>query len=194
MQHFSKTNTTTPAFLALPLAFLLASGLAPGNAQAQSGASLFEENCATCHLGDARGDERVAPPVFAVQNHYFGQHKSEAEFVNAVVKWLEEPSEEKSLMPGAISRFGLMPPVKLTDNERVEIATFLYSAKFDQPGWYEEHYRAEHGEAPPSGKMRGHNHMDHGGHGQYMGQGRKMGEGHQGQGHQGQGRKRLQGE
>lgn len=155
--------------------------LLPLSAMAQdnpvSGVELFETHCASCHLGEARGDDRLAPPAFAVQNHYFGQYNTEEAFVSAVVRWLEEPSEDKALMPGAVSKFGLMPPVDLTDDERLALGQFLFNAKFDIPGWYEEHYREEHGEAPPSGGMgmMGHGHGEGMGQGKGMGQGRGMG-------------------
>ena len=115
-------------------------------AMSDDGVRLFEDNCAACHMGEARGPDRLAPPIFAVKNHY--AHLSRQQFVEAVSAWVRSPDEKKSFMPGAVRRFGLMEPLDIDEPSARKIAEFIYSGEFQMPGWYAEHYRQEHGKDP----------------------------------------------
>jgi len=112
---------------------------------ASDGAELFQENCAVCHGGDAVENERVAPPIVGIRNHYIQQFPEEAEFKAAIADWLKEPDEAKSHMPGAISKFGLMPALEVSDEDAVQIAEYLYAGDLEKPGWYDAHAQKEHG-------------------------------------------------
>ncbi|MCB1123233.1 MAG: hypothetical protein KJT03_16885, partial [Verrucomicrobiae bacterium] len=103
--------------------------------------------CTVCHQNDQTAT-MVAPPMFAVVDHYtknYGEDKSG--FVEAIMDWAKSPDESKSLMPGAIQKFKLMPPFPIPDKDLKAIATYLSEADFTIPGWYDEHYLQEHGEA-----------------------------------------------
>ncbi len=109
------------------------------------GQAKFAMYCSACHRAEP-AKEMVAPPVFAVADHYkirFGKNREA--FVAAVVDWAKRPSEDATLMPGAVRRFKLMPPMPLPDVELKAIADFLYTHEFPQPQGYRKHYRAEHG-------------------------------------------------
>ena len=112
--------------------------------QAAQGKEHFKAVCMACHKLD-RGPQMLAPPVFAVQNHYLRVYPEKAEFVQAVVDWVRAPEVGKSLMPGAVRRFKLMPAMPLPRDELESIAAFLYDARFQEPAWYREHFEAEHG-------------------------------------------------
>ena len=129
-------------------ATLLATALLASPLQADEaslGKDRFKAVCMACHKLD-RGPQMLAPPVFAVQNHYLRVHPGKAEFVQAVVDWVRSPETNKSLMPGAVRRFKLMPPMPLPEDELKAIAEFLYDARFQEPEWYKEHFEAEHGQ------------------------------------------------
>lgn len=113
-------------------------------AEPNLGKDRFKAVCMACHKLDM-GPQMVAPPIFGVRDHYLRVHPGKAEFVQAVVDWVQSPDNSKSLMPGAVRRFNLMPPLPLPEEELQAIASFLYEAKFDEPGWYKEHFEAEHG-------------------------------------------------
>lgn len=117
-------------------------------ALADSAAALYEEHCVACHGGTERGPDRVAPPIFAVKGHYLPSYPDKASFVEAIAQWAIKPDLNKVLMPGAVRRFELMPPVEISMDDARKIAQFIYDGKFERPGWYEQHYREEHGEAP----------------------------------------------
>ena len=117
-------------------------------ASADDSTKLFQENCAACHMGEARGPDRIAPPIFAVKNHYRQVHQDKDGFIDALSAWILSPEKGKSLMPGAVRRFGLMEPVDLEETSARKIAEFIHSGEFHVPGWYAEHYRQEHGRDP----------------------------------------------
>ncbi len=113
-----------------------------------NGKELFNNLCLSCHV--TSGKPTIAPPIFAVINHVKYTYPEKPDFVNYVVEWVENPRQEKALMPGAIKKFGSMPklPYK-TDDVRL-IAEYLYDGNVQLPEWYIEHYKAEHGHEPKS--------------------------------------------
>ena len=104
----------------------------------------FKTICMSCHKLD-RGPDMVAPPLFALKNHYIRVYPGRGEFVDAVSQWLAEPSAERTLMPGAVRRFNLMPPQPLPEEQRTELAAYLFDTDFYEPSWYQQHYEQEHG-------------------------------------------------
>ncbi len=116
------------------LALLTAACLSPP-AFAEGGKVLYEENCAACHGGKERGDDRVAPPMFAVQGRYLSAYPDKDSFVKAISAWAKEPDEARAHMPGAIRRFDLMPAVEISKEDALKIAGYIYDSQFDRPGW-----------------------------------------------------------
>ena len=110
------------------------------------GRAKFELFCMVCHKYDQE-EPMLAPPIFAVADHYNQNYGDDKEaYIEAIVQWTKNPSEEKTLMPGAVRRFKLMPPFPIPDPDVKAIATFMFETDFTIPGWYEEHYLEEHGE------------------------------------------------
>lgn len=90
----------------------------------------FEQVCIACHKFE-HDPGMIAPPAFAIQMHYgerFG--KDETAFRQAIVDWAKAPDAKKTLMPGAIIKFKLMPPFPLPDDDLDAIAAYLYRADF----------------------------------------------------------------
>ena len=108
------------------------------------GKEIFTTLCMACHKFDHSPD-MVAPPVFGVKNHYLRKFPDREGFIENISSWLEKQDPDKTLMPGAIRRFGVMPPVALGESDRIAIAGFIYDADFSEPSWYAEHYQKEHG-------------------------------------------------
>jgi len=111
-------------------------------------AKQFQLICMSCHKLD-RSPDMVAPPIFAVKNHYLQVFPEKTDFVKAVSAWLAEPAADRTLMPGALRRFKLMPPQPLPEEQRTGLAAYLFDTDFYEPGWYQEHYQQEHGNQPP---------------------------------------------
>lgn len=122
-------------FLALVLGILTTSPQVALHGQASDadplylqGKTKFEQVCIACHKYE-RGPNMIAPPAFAIQMHYNDRFGSdEAGFRKAIVDWVKSPDEKKTLMPGAIAKFKLMPPLPLPDSDLDAIAAYLYRA------------------------------------------------------------------
>ncbi len=95
-----------------------------------NGPVMLNRYCSTCHaIMPLRGKgmkEMKAPPFMGVRMHYLRRYPNREEFVRAVATWVKHPDSSKSLMPGAIRRFGLMPALPYPDDTLKKIALELY--------------------------------------------------------------------
>ncbi|QAA81116.1 DUF3365 domain-containing protein [Aequorivita sp. H23M31] len=134
--------------------------------QEHPGKQLMVNNCYMCHNPKASENDMIAPPMVAVKMHYLSEDLSKAEFVDEIISFLKIPSEEKSKMPGAIKKFGLMPYQFYPENTIRQIADYMFDHEIAEPEWFEEHYKKMHGDRPTmKGKM---------GRGKGMGMGRNQ--------------------
>jgi mono/diheme cytochrome c family protein len=113
---------------------------------AQEGQALFEKYCIACH--QIQGPPKIAPPVFGVINHVKGAYPEREAFVRRIVEWVDNPSPNNTLMPGAVRRFGIMPKLNYPKEDVRKIAEFLYDYRVDLPQWYIKHYQQQHGRTP----------------------------------------------
>ena len=118
--------------------------------QAQpAGAKVYESACMRCHVAQANEEGLVAPPIFAVKDHVLKTYPERTAFVNYIMQWVKAPDAAKTLMPGAVSKFGVMPAqLELSDADLQAVAEFIYDADLSKPDWYASHYQAEHGKQP----------------------------------------------
>jgi len=110
------------------------------------GEALFKQYCASCH-GDLPGidmSKRPGPPMFMVKRHYIGTYPDEMTFVNAVADWVEKREISMSLMPGAIRRYNLMPPILVERNKVEKIAAYIFYSPMNLPASFEQHYKRQH--------------------------------------------------
>lgn len=115
----------------------------PSKEELAEGLQLFEANCYACHSPNASMENRLAPPMIAIKKHYLTEGVSLEQFTQDLASFLNDPSEEKSKMPGALRRFNLMPKMSFSDDHISKIATYMYYAEIEQPDWFEEHYKQE---------------------------------------------------
>lgn len=108
------------------------------------GFQLLEKNCFSCHSPDADHDNRIAPPMVAIKRHYIDDNTSKEEFIAALTDFVNNPTEEKSKMPGAVRRFGLMPKMTFSEEDLKSIAEYIYTKELEAPEWFEKHYQEEH--------------------------------------------------
>ncbi len=138
----------------------LVSGVSPSimSAETLSGQEIFNKNCSVCH--SVAPPPKSAPPIMPIANRYHLKFKTKKEGVNHLVAYLKSPNKNDAVDPQAVTRFGLMPALNLSDSELIAVA-----------GWVWNQYN-------PNGCIgRGR------GMGQGMGRGRGMGRGMgQGQG------------
>ena len=95
------------------------------------GKELMEKNCYSCHNTQGT-DNMQAPPMHRVKDHYWDEETTKEEFVTAIVEWCENPTEDKSVMPGARRKFGLMPKQSFDPKEVEAIASYLFDTDSDE--------------------------------------------------------------
>ncbi len=104
------------------------------NVQSDSkGYELMKQKCYLCHFekpDTSKRDQMIAPPMLRVQEHYKPAYPNKGEFVNAITSIVKNPSEAKTLMPGAIKKFKLMPKLIYEDAELRLIAETIYDYDF----------------------------------------------------------------
>lgn len=101
-------------------------------AEAPDPAELTATRCLICHGNFVPGKGPLAPPFAMVKRHY--ESLDEKTFIKTVSAWIKEPEKQKSRMPGAINRFGLMPALAYPDAEVTAIARYIYQTDFAMPG------------------------------------------------------------
>src|SRR5690625_7771407 len=72
--------------------------------QEDSGEKLMKMYCITCHSFEMKGEDRIAPPMFAIKSRYMKVSFSEEEFVERILTWVKNLTIENALMRRAIER------------------------------------------------------------------------------------------
>lgn len=99
-----------------------------------NGEKLIKAYCYSCHNASTPHETRIAPPMFAVKNHYMSDTSSEKEFISQFTAFTLDPKEQKSKMKGAIEKFGLMPKQYYFKKGDIEaIAAYVYNSKLEKP-------------------------------------------------------------
>lgn len=97
------------------------------------GYELMQQKCYICHTErpdpSMRG-QMIAPPMLNVKEHYKPSYPDKDEFIDAMVAFIRNPSKEKTLMPGAVQKFNLMPKLIYDDTELRLIAEAIYEHDF----------------------------------------------------------------
>jgi len=84
-------------------------------------------------------DSIIAPPMAAVKQRYLMRYPDEEEFVRAIVAWGQDPRADKSIMPGAVDRYQVMPKQDFNTEELTQIASYMYANELEQPEWFADH-------------------------------------------------------
>ena len=124
------------------------------------GVQVFEQNCKVCHGATATTPgTRLAPPVSMVKQHYTVANPTEENFVAQVSRWLDSPKQANSLMPGAVARFGVMPPLPLSDEDKSAVALYIFNTDFTGSTCNDEN--CQQGGKKGQGKCKHQNQMMH---------------------------------
>lgn len=104
---------------------------------------LMEKQCYLCHSPSASENEgRIAPPMIAVKSRYLMDYKTKEDFVKAITTFVENPSEDKAKMFGAVKKFGVMPKQVFPENTVAQIAGFMFDYQIEEPTWFKEHWES----------------------------------------------------
>ena len=71
------------------------------------GYELMKQKCFICHFekpDPAKMAQMIAPPMLRVQEHYKPAYAEKENFVKAVMAYVNNPSQDKTLMPGAVKK------------------------------------------------------------------------------------------
>lgn len=123
--------------------------------QMHPGKKLMETNCYVCHSPIASQNDRLGPPMVAIKKHYINDSTTKEEFINAIQKWVKNPTEENAKMFGAVRRFGVMPKTPFPEETVKIIADYMFDNDIDQPEWFEDHFNQERGKRMGNGMMNG---------------------------------------
>lgn len=106
---------------------------------------LVTNNCYSCHSPSSTShDEIIAPPMIAVKTRYLKEYNSEKDFVDAIVSYAKNPSKLKTLMKGAVNKFGVMPQQNFSNKDLQKIAKYIYNNPIKEPEWFKGHFGKEH--------------------------------------------------
>lgn len=97
----------------------------------QAGYQAFQAICSTCHTQDSVSGNRVAPPIAKVKLHYLSDTNNFAEFNDAVIKFVSEPTKDIK-MKGAFQKFGAMPKLSLDEAMISDIAYYIYHTPLER--------------------------------------------------------------
>ena len=107
------------------------------------GKKLMETHCYLCHNPSApEGEGRIAPPMVAIKARYIDKEGyNKEEFIAAVKSFVENPTEDKALMYGAVRKHGLMPKQAFPDGSVEKIANFMFDYQIEEPEWFKSHWQ-----------------------------------------------------
>jgi cytochrome c553 len=107
------------------------------------GLALMKTSCFTCHSPKEDFESRLAPPMIAIKRHYMTGGISKKQFVKEMTAFVQKPTAEKSKMPNAVKRFGVMPAMAFSDEQLKKIAEYIYDVDIEKPEWFEQHHKEE---------------------------------------------------
>lgn len=107
------------------------------------GKKLMETHCYLCHNPSVpEGEGRIAPPMVAIKARYIDKEGyNKEEFIAAVKSFVENPTEDKALMYGAVRKHGLMPKQAFPDGSVEKIANFMFDYQIEEPEWFKSHWQ-----------------------------------------------------
>lgn len=119
------------------------------------GKKIMETECYICHDFTTPEESRIAPPMISIKTRYIGANTSKEEFVAQLWDFVNDPTEEKAIMFGAVNKFGVMPYQAFSEEKIRLVAEFMYDYEVDEPEWFKEHYQQGHGKGKGKGQGKG---------------------------------------
>lgn len=108
------------------------------------GKKLMEIHCYLCHSPNAsENDGRIAPPMVAIKARYIDKEGfTKPEFIERMVSFVKNPSEDQALLIGAVKKHGLMPKQDFPEGSVAKIASFIFDNQIEEPTWFKEHWES----------------------------------------------------
>ncbi|MGB0999101.1 MAG: c-type heme family protein [Flavobacteriales bacterium] len=102
------------------------------------GKKLMETNCYVCHAVSGAKENRIAPPMISIKEHYISENTTKEEFIAAMQNWIKNPTEENVKMHNAVKQFGIMPRQHYPENTIQKIAEYMFNNDIEKPVWHKE--------------------------------------------------------
>lgn len=77
---------------------------------------LIQKNCQSCHASVTQ-EIQIAPSWQEIQHIYISYFKDRSEAQSGIVSFVQNPSKDKAIMKKAVSKYGLMPSVRMGRSE-----------------------------------------------------------------------------
>nr|WP_298991301.1 DUF3365 domain-containing protein [uncultured Polaribacter sp.] len=120
------------------------------------GKELMQNKCLICHSNTANHSSRIAPPMFAVKNHYLNKNTTKKEFISDIQNWIKNPTQENVKMHGAVKKFGIMPKQVFSEKTIEHIASYMYDNELEKPkGFHKNHNGKGKGKGMKNGIGKG---------------------------------------
>ena len=101
--------------------------------------------CYVCHNPRIKSHENIiAPPLVAVKYLYNMRFPSKESFTNKMTEFVLNPNNEKSIMQGAVMKFGVMPDMPLDAMQVRRIVEYIYSNEIEEPVWFPAYFEERH--------------------------------------------------
>jgi cytochrome c len=88
------------------------------------GQAIFDRNCSVCHAMNP--PPKSAPPIIPLVSRYRLKFKTKEDGIKYMAAFLKAPNAQHAVEPQAITRFGLMPPIALSDSELRAVAGWVW--------------------------------------------------------------------
>jgi nitrate reductase cytochrome c-type subunit len=113
-----------------------------GKKSEHPGKKLLETYCYICHNPTTpENGGRIAPPMIAIKTHYKNDDITKEEFINQIVSYASNPTQEKAKLFGAVRRFGVMPKQQFPEGVLEKIAEYIYDYEIEEPEWFKDHMK-----------------------------------------------------
>lgn len=111
------------------------------------GLDILKRSCYVCHNPEAPShDALLAPPMEAVKFRYKRQYEDREQFILAMSNFVKSPTQDKALMYGAVSKFGVMPALALPDSTLRILSEYIHDQELEKPAWFDKHFAEQHGQ------------------------------------------------
>ena len=88
--------------------------------------TLLNNKCVICHQNNSSQLNAIAPPIIDFVTTYKEKYKTKETFSTAILKYVNNPQTENSLMPESVKRYNLMPKLNYAAEDVELIAKYLF--------------------------------------------------------------------